>query len=211
MLLTMYLTPLHFLFWEVSVLVCTSLVIAMFVYLLISILGLFGWLFCFVCFCLFVSLLLFFAYSLSDPLSDVWPENISFHDVVYFFNWLLNFIFNTEEFLFYKTPLVDCCSYILKNLDPIKAIFTRAYVFKWPPSLSSRSFQSSCHGDPHRFKLQILGIYCPLPGSTDTYTHMAYIYVHIHMKIKINLFQKVVASTVNSPGNGAFRKSPALS
>lgn len=179
MLLTMYLTPLHFLFWEVSVLVCTSLVIAMFVYLLLSILGLFGWLFCFVCFCLFVSLLLLFAYSLSDPLSDVWLENISFHDVVYFFNWLLKFIFNTEEFLFYKTPLVDCCSYILRNLDPIKAIFTRAYVFKWPPSLSSRSFQSSCHGAPYRFKLQILGIYA-LFQVPQTLTHTWHLCTHTH-------------------------------
>lgn len=47
--------------------------------------------------------------------------------------------------------------------------------------------------------------------QTPTYTHIAYIYVHIHIKIKINLFLKVVASTVNSPGNGAFWKSPALS
>lgn len=75
MLLTIYLSPLHFLFWEVSVLVSTSFVIAMFVYLLFSVLDLFGWLFCFVCSCLFVSLLLFFAYSLCDPLSDVWLEN----------------------------------------------------------------------------------------------------------------------------------------
>lgn len=45
----------------------------------------------------------------------------------------------------------------------------------------------------------------------QTLTHTSYIYLHIHIKIKIILCLEVVASTVNSPGNGAFRKSPALS